>query len=88
MKKLLLVVAVVFATSLLKAQSTFTQINSLFQNSCAIGCHNGVDNSGNLNLSGTDSEVYNRLVNVSPTNPAAAAKGYKLIRPGYPDRSF
>jgi hypothetical protein len=69
-------------------QSTFSQITSLFQTNCTIGCHNASDNSGNLNLTGTDSEVYNRIVNAVPTNPAAAAKGHKLIRPGYPDRSF
>jgi hypothetical protein len=69
-------------------QSTFSQITSLFQTNCTIGCHNASDNSGNLNLTGTNSEVYNRIVNAVPTNPAAAAKGHKLIRPGYPDRSF
>ena len=69
-------------------QSTFSQITSLFQTNCTIGCHNASDNAGNLNLTGTNSEVYNRIVNVVPTNPAAAAKGHKLIRPGYPDRSF
>jgi len=69
-------------------QSTFSQITSLFQTNCTIGCHNTIDNTGNLNLTGTDSEVYSRIVNAVPTNPAAAAKGHKLIRPGYPDRSF
>ena len=69
-------------------QSTFSQITSLFQTNCTIGCHNASDNSGNLNLTGTNSEVYSRIVNAVPTNPAAAAKGHKLIRPGYPDRSF
>jgi hypothetical protein len=69
-------------------QSTFSQINALFQANCTVGCHNTSSNSGNLNLTGTDSEVYNRIVNAVPTNPAAAAKGHKLIRPGYPDRSF
>ncbi len=69
-------------------QSTFSQITSLFQTNCTIGCHNASDNSGNLNLTGTNSEVYSRIVNAVPTNPAAAAKGHKLVRPGYPDRSF
>ncbi|MFM2284853.1 MAG: hypothetical protein RLZZ543_350, partial [Bacteroidota bacterium] len=44
----------------------------MFQTSCTIGCHNASDNSGNLNLTGTDAEVYARIVNVTPTNPAAA----------------
>lgn len=69
-------------------QNTFSQINALFQANCTVGCHSASSNSGNLNLTGTDSEVYNRIVNAVPTNPAAAAKGHKLIRPGYPDRSF
>ncbi len=88
MKNTLLSLIVLFVSNSIQAQNTFSQINTFFQSTCAIGCHNGVDNSGNLNLSGTDTEVYNRIVNVSPTNPAAIAKGYKLIRPGYPDRSF
>ena len=84
----ILLLALSAMTSALSAQNTFTQINALFQTSCTVGCHNTADNSGNLNLSGTDSEVYSRIVNITPTNPAAAAKGHKLIRPGYPDRSF
>lgn len=72
----------------LKAQSTFNQIYEIFQLKCTQGCHNAQNNQGNLNLSGTESQVYSRIVNVNPTNPAAAAKNNKLIRPGYPERSF
>jgi hypothetical protein len=71
-----------------KTQSTFSSVKSLFQTHCAIACHNGTDLSGNMDLTGTDQEVYSRIVNVDPANPAALAKGYKRIRPGYPDRSF
>ena len=70
------------------AQSTFSQITSLFQANCTVGCHNSSDNSGNLNLTGTDQEIYNRLVNVDPTNPAAQAAGYKRIKPGHPNQSY
>jgi len=78
---------ILLATNLM-GQATFTQIKSMFQASCAIGCHNSSDNSGNLNLTGTDQEVYNRLINITPTNPAASAAGYKLVKPGYPDKSY
>lgn len=70
------------------AQSTFSQVTALFQANCTVGCHNSSDNSGNLNLTGTDQEIYNRLVNVNPTNPAAQAAGYKRIKPGHPDQSY
>jgi len=70
------------------AQNTFSSIKGLFQTHCTVGCHNSADLSGNVDLTGTDQEVYNRLVNVDPTNPAALAKGFKRIKPGYPDRSF
>jgi len=70
------------------AQSTFSQINQIFQLKCTQGCHNAQNNQGNLNLEGTENQVYQRLVNVNPTNPAAVSKNNKLIRPGYPERSF
>lgn len=70
------------------AQSTFEQIHAIFQTKCTVGCHNSTSNTGNLNLSGTTADVYNRLVNVNPTNPTAAAAGQKRVAPGYPYRSF
>jgi len=70
------------------AQSTFSQINQIFQLKCTQGCHNAQNNQGNLNLEGTENQIYQRLVNVNPTNPAAVSKNNKLIRPGYPERSF
>ena len=88
MKSRLFILAFGLLAGSVNAQSSFSLINSFFQTSCTVGCHNASDNSGNLNLSGTDAEVYARIVNVTPTNPAAAAKNNKLIRPGYPDRSF
>lgn len=70
------------------AQSTFEQINQIFQLKCTQGCHNTQNNQGNLNFEGNPSQVYQRIVNVNPTNPVALAKNNKLIRPGYPERSF
>lgn len=72
------------------AQSTISSVNSIFQASCTAGCHSASSPSGNLILD-TDGDLtalYNNLVGVTPTNPAAVAKGYKLIDPGYPANSF
>ncbi len=71
------------------AQNTFTTIYNIFQSKCATsGCHTGASPSGGLNLSGTSAQVYNAIVEVTPNNAAAAAKGDKYIDKGYPDRSF
>lgn len=70
------------------AQSTFSGVHSILQTNCTISCHNGSTYSGQLDLSGTETDVYNNIVNVNPVNPAALAKGDKLIDPGYPERSF
>lgn len=77
----------VFTTSVF-AQSTYTDIYNIFQAKCTGACHTSTSPSGNLVLNGTQSAVYSALVNVNPTNPAAAAKGNKRIAPGYPERSF
>jgi hypothetical protein len=69
------------------AQSTFTQIHQLLQTKCSgSGCHNGSTATFNVTLS--ESALYNALVNVNPVNPTAAAKGDKLIKPGYVGKSF
>lgn len=78
----------VFTASESQAQSTFEQVHAIFQAKCTAGCHSGGSPSGNLNLSGTTSDVYSRLVNVNPTNPVAAANGLKRVDPGYTHRSF
>ncbi len=72
------------------AQSTLSSINGIFQASCTAGCHSASSPSGNLVLD-TDGDLaalYANLVGVTPTNPAAATKGYKLVDPGYPENSF
>lgn len=71
-----------------KAQnSTWSHVYNSLQTSC-IGCHGGGAPQGNLDLSGSSSDVYGLLVNQTPTNPAAAAKGNLLVDPGHPERSF
>ena len=70
------------------SQTTFSSVRAIFTANCTNGCHNTASPTGNLDLTGSDSEVYQRLINVTPTNPAAAARNWKQIKPGYPDRSF
>lgn len=50
------------------------------------GCHNGLNQAGNLNL--TAGVSYGNLVGVSPTNPVAAAKGLLRVTPFDPNSSF
>jgi hypothetical protein len=67
--------------------STYTQVHQLLQTNCAgSSCHSGVTSTFNVTLG--DSAFYNAIVNATPINPAAAAKGDKLIKPGYVTKSF
>lgn len=69
------------------AQSTFSDVHRILQTRCSgSSCHGGSTPTFNVNLSET--AMYTALVNANPVNPAAAAKGDKLISPGYVDRSF
>ncbi len=69
------------------AQDTYPQIYQLMQAKCA-SCHSGDVPAGQLDLSGSEQEVYNALVGTFPVNPSAANKGYQLVKPGYPRESF
>ncbi len=69
------------------AQETFAAIHSILQTNCGgNGCHNGTTST--FDVTQTTTDLYNELVNGDPINPAALAKGDKLIKPGYPTRSF
>lgn len=70
------------------SQSTYSEVYNIFQANCTVGCHNSTTQSGNLDFTLSSSALYSRIVDGAPTNPAALAKGHKLIAPGYPDRSF
>lgn len=70
------------------SQSTAESVGAIFQANCTVGCHSGSSPSANLDLSGSASDLVSALVGVDPTNPAAQAKGYKLVDPGYPHNSF
>ncbi len=78
----------IFISSIsVQAQSTFARVKTIMEASCSgSGCHNGSIVGFNVNASATD--LYNQLIGVAPLNPAALAKGDKLVEPGYPDRSF
>lgn len=91
MKKFLPGIALaVLSAGVVQAQSTFTSVYNIFQANCTVGCHSGSNPSANLDLKagGDKNAVYNSLIEATPVNPAAAAKGHKLVDPGYPYRSF
>ena len=69
--------------------ATFEDIYNIIQVKC-MGCHEEGDNppAGGLDFSLTQQEVYAQLVDAVPTNPSALSKGYKLVDPGYPKRSY
>lgn len=79
--------------SILKAQNpiAFNRVYGIFQTKC-VSCHSNAQKQGGLDLEGfgTDKagEVYKNLVNVTPTNAVANAKGYKRVYAGRADRSF
>lgn len=59
----------------------------MLQTNCAgSGCHNG--STPTFDVTQSTSDLYDDLVNADPINPTALAKGNKLIKPGYPTRSF
>ncbi len=71
-------------------QSTLESVSTIFQANCTVGCHSGGSPSANLDLdAGGDMAMLRaNLAGVTPLNPAAAGKGYKLVDPGYPHNSF
>jgi hypothetical protein len=58
------------------------------QASCVTSCHSGTSPSAGLDLSGTIADVYDRIFNADPGNVSAMSKGYKLIYPNHPERSY
>lgn len=91
MKRIYALGLAIAVASSASAQSTFEQIYNIFQANCTVGCHSGPTPQGLLDLyeGGDIDAVYNNLVNVTPSNPAASGiNGEKLIAPGYPERSF
>lgn len=87
-----MVIVLALALGYQPAQSqntTFSEVYSILQANCTVGCHSGSSPSANLDLGGTEQEVYDAIVNVDPVNPYAKdSLSYKLITPGYPQSSF
>ena len=80
--------------SSLNAQSTALRVYQIFQDKC-VQCHSNANPEAGLDLEGQGTttnakvlSVYNNLVNVTPANAAAAAKGDQYIYPGRMDKSF
>ena len=87
MKKILLLLFTGFLLSFYaNAQSTFEGVHQILQTSCT-GCHGGSSPAAKLDLSGDLADVYKRLLDQDIINPVALEKGYKLVKPGYPDQS-
>jgi len=69
--------------------STYEEVYNIMQTKCATpSCHAAMNPAGSLDLSGSLTDVYDALVRVTPTNPTAAAKGWKLADPGYVEKSY
>ncbi|MBI1816803.1 MAG: hypothetical protein HYR72_17630 [Deltaproteobacteria bacterium] len=68
--------------------STFARIQTeVFNVSCSSdSCHSSVGRAGNLVLE--EGQSWDSLVNVSPSNPVAAADGWMRVMPSRPDSSF
>ena len=93
MKTLFTTLTLLIFIPILRGQNTlaFNRVYGIFQAKC-VSCHSNAQKQGGLDLEGfgTDKsgEVYKNLVNVTPTNAAAVAKGYKRVYAGRADRSF
>lgn len=90
MRKHLLLISATLTANVALAQSTAQQVYNLFQANCATACHNGTGPGASPVLyTGGDLNAFRTaLVDVDPLNPAAQAKGYKLVDPGHPHTSF
>jgi len=91
--KLSIVVIVSLTYTSVRAQSTFSQVYTIFQTSCTFSsCHDNVNPKGGLSLVGLGinpmSDVHSALVEAVPENSFAAGKGYVLVNPGDPHSSF
>ena len=78
----------------LHAQSTGMRVYQILQDKC-VQCHSNASPEAGLDLEGSGPnvnaraiQVYNNIVNTTPANATAAAKGHKYIYPGRADLSF
>ena len=75
------------APLLLSSQnSDFKRVYDILQTNCTSStCHGGAHP---LDLNGSETAVYNALINQTPINPTAAANGNLLVDPGHPYNSY
>ena len=79
----------ILQTSGSQAQTTLESVTAILNTGCTFSsCHDASSPAANLNLSGSAFDIYNVLVGQTPTNPQAAARGYKRVDPGSPETSF
>lgn len=82
------ILCLVLQSSILQAQnSTFEKLHTIFKANCTTGCHSGDNPAAKLDLTGSLDEVHGRLINVDPVNPYAKESGFKLVYPGFADKS-
>lgn len=68
------------------AQTTYEQVRNILVTKCSPACHG--NNNYSFNITDPSATLYDSLLNATPTNTFAAGNNFKLIDPGYPDRSY
>ncbi len=67
--------------------SSYTKVYDIMQAKCA-SCHSGDSPAAKLDLSQSVDDVFATLIDGEVVNPYAKEKGYTLVKPGDPDRSY
>lgn len=78
-------------TTILSAQTPFERIYTVLNGKCQnSNCHSSsaTDGSQALLFTGTQTDVYNAIYNVTPGNANSVSKYEKLVKPGHPYMSF
>lgn len=87
-KKYLLTFLSLILWSATTQAGTFDDVKTLLSTSCTYSnCHDAQNPAAGLDFS-MGADIYSQMVGVAPFNEAAAAKGYDLVKPGDPARSF
>jgi hypothetical protein len=88
MKKILPLLVALLTSQFAFSQTTFERVYNIFQAKC-VSCHgNNTATNNGLDLTGSTSAVYGRIVNQMPNNPYAVDKGYAYVVPGRWENSF
>ncbi len=88
-QKLLFTFLMILVGSSLHAQGTMGEVRNILSTSCAYSsCHDSSGPAAGLDFTGSATDIYNQLINAEPFNAEAQEKGYKLVKPGDPARSF